>query len=151
MSGPFDIESIKAGMSGEQSKIDECLTWCVAALRGFQSAATEVGTPVISLDMKSVAAQASGIAKASWPTSIVGGQQVAQYYRILTNSEFSHAWPAADGQGLTFSTNGQLFLQGNSASVSDVAAYLVQLTRYDLEQLKEIFNAALRGEAYSVG
>jgi transposase InsO family protein len=64
----FDTAGIKAQMQQEATQLAEarsvCLTWAKAALEGFVDAAEEVGTPITSLDMASLAARASGIAKA---------------------------------------------------------------------------------------
>lgn len=147
---PFDTENIKASMGDTQSRISECESWCVTALESFRRAAQDVGTPVVALDMNSMAAQAAGIAKAPWPTSNESGTQVAQYYRILTDSSLN-VWPAADGFGLTQSLDGQFFLKGRASSLTDAASFVARATGYELDQAKEVFNAALRGESLSVG
>jgi hypothetical protein len=146
---PFDTEAIKASMGGTQSQVAECVNWCLSAMESFGRAAQDVGTPVVALEMDSFAARAAGIAKAPWPTSSIDGKQVAQYYRILTNRGFE-VWPAADGYGLTQSVDGQLFLKGKTSSIPDAAGFVAKAAGYDLEQAKEVFHAALRGEAYSV-
>jgi hypothetical protein len=129
---------------------DPSTQWCLTALESFGRTARDLGTPVISLDLESTVARASGIAKAPWPTSSVDGKQIAQYYRILQSSVFE-IWAAQDGYGLTQSLNGQFFLEAKSVTASEAAAFVSRVAGRDLNQAKELINAALRGEPYSVG
>jgi hypothetical protein len=149
---PFDTAAIRAGMQEDGTRKAEFLEWCVSALQGFAKAAQEVGTPVVSLEMDSLEAQASGVGLASWPTSLVDGQLVSQYYRIVRyDGPADWPWPTLDGRGLTQSLDGQLFANRTASNEDEVAAILGKITGYDPEKAKELFNAALRGESLAFG
>ena len=150
----FDTDAIKADMEREkaaqESALESCHAWSVAALNGFLKAASEVQTPIVRLDMGSPAAEASGIAIGHWPTTKTGGHAVAEYYRIVQDSSFG-VWPAQDGQGLSMATSGEICLKGKEASVEDAAHWLSQVTGNNLETAKNVFDSALRGKPLSVG
>ena len=145
---PFDTAAISAGMKDEETRKAEFTEWGISALQGFGKAAIEVGTPVVSLDMSSLEARASGVGLSSWPTSKVDGKTVAQYIRIMRFSgPDGWPWPTLDGWGLTQSLDGQLYLRQKASNENDVVAFLGKVTGFDLERVKEVFNAALRGES----
>jgi hypothetical protein len=148
---PFDTAAISAGMKEDEARKTAFASWCVSALQGFAKAAVEVGTPVVSLEMDSFAARAAGVGKAPWPTSLVDDKQVAVYYRIVRYNGRDGAWPALDGYGLTQSLDGQLFLRSNVSNENDASDFLGKATGYDLEKVKELFDAALRGESLAFG
>jgi hypothetical protein len=144
---PFDTAAISAGMKDDEARKAEFVAWCLTALEGFIKAAGEVGTPVVGLEIGSLAFRAAGVGAAPWPRTQVDDKEVAQYYRILTYNGRDGAWPALDGYGLTQSLDGQIFLRSKVSNEIEAAAYLGKATGYDLDAVKELFNAALRGEA----
>jgi hypothetical protein len=144
---PFDPSAIRGSTDANAQENEACVAFCQSALEHFSATAKQVGTPVVEVETASMAARAAGIAMGSWPTS--GGK--ARYYRILTNSRFDHVWTAADGRGLTQAENGQFYFEGEAASIEELAAAVARLTGYDSNQAREVFEAALRGEALSYG
>ncbi|HZJ07580.1 MAG TPA: hypothetical protein VFD59_19270 [Nocardioidaceae bacterium] len=144
---PFDPAAIRGSMDASSHSNEECIAFCRSALEHFNSTAKQVGTPLVEVETSSMAARAAGIAMGSWPTA--GGK--ATYYRILTNGSFDHVWTAADGRGLTQTEDGQFYFEGSAAGVDGIAASVARLAGYDATQAKQIFEAALRGEALSYG
>jgi hypothetical protein len=150
----FDTEAVKADMEREKeaqnSALESCHTWSVAALEGFLKAAQEVQTPIVALDMGSPAAEASGIAIGRWPTAMKGGKRVAEYYRIVRDSSYG-VWPAQDGRGLTLALDGQICLKGEASSAEDAASWICRITGNNLDTAKQVFDSALKGQPMSIG
>jgi len=149
----FDTKAIRADMErdteAENHAYESCHAWSVAALGGFVRAAQEVQTPVVELDMGSFAAQASGIALACWPTTSEGDKKLARYYSIVRDTSYE-VWPAQDGQGLTLSTDGQVFLMGKACSVDVAARWMCRITGNSLDSAKGVFDSALRGRPVAI-
>lgn len=149
----FDTAAIRAEMEQEKASKDDayqsCHTYSVAALNSFVRAAQDVNTPVVELDLNSFAAQASGIALGRWPSANEDGRTIARYYSVIRDTSFE-VWPAMDGQGLTITLDGQVFLIGKPCSLDDAAAWICRITGSSLDTAKEVFDSALRGKPMSI-
>jgi hypothetical protein len=146
----FDTDAMKADMEREKKAEDSAVGWSVAALNGFLKAAQELGTPVVELDMESDAAEASGIAIGNWPTAEKDGKKVAEYYRIVRDTSWGPAYPAEDGNGLTMTLDGRIFLKRNVSSAEDAAKWICGITANNLDTAKAVFDSALKGQPMAV-
>lgn len=145
---PFDVSAIRGDMNSRADGEEACIAYCHSALEHFNATAKQVGTPIIEVEANSMAARAAGIGMGKWP--MVAGK--ARYYRILINGGFADiVWTGGDGQGLTQTEDGQFYFEGDSADVRTVAAAVARLTGYDTDQARQVFEAALRGEALRYG
>lgn len=151
----FDTDSLKADIErekkAEDSAVESCHIWCVAALNGFLKAAQKVGTPIAELDMESDAARGSTGRNdliPNWRTAVEGGAKVAKYYPIVRDT----GWPGvvADGQGLTLDVDGRIYLAGGESNAEAAAAWICRITDNSLDTAKGVFDSALRGKPIAV-
>lgn len=145
---PFNFEEMQRAMESTGHGNSECVEYCRLALEGFNATAKQLHTPVVEVEISSLAVQAAGIAMGSWP--VTDGK--TRYYRLLVNRQFADiVWVGGDGQGLTQTESGQYYFEGSAATVHAIAAKVSAMCGHDSTQARAVFEAALRGEALSFG
>jgi hypothetical protein len=130
----LDIEAIRAKKQEILTQQAAAVAWCTEALLEYPNAAQQVGTPVRGNPefLKHVYGADSG--QGVWP--------------ILR--EDSDNFMIEIGHGASYTMTDKFWLKGKHAGHEDVAWWIAARCHYSVDVMRDLFEAALLGSAWTV-
>lgn len=139
--GVLDVKAIRAEKEDEERARAECRAWCAQALSEFLDAATELETPMssVSANVKPAWPVTHRNEKGEWAGCVVLARKTTS-----DNATVNLMWSAV------VAPSGQFYKDSKPSTLDEMASYLASISRFDVDEAKDLFRLALLGRPVAV-